>query len=157
MDTDVGSGGGASGGQSLKDDGGVQASQACSSDILTSVQSTETKLGALAENINGEVLVLIPLSKRRSKIIRGNRVTIVTSDDRSMRLAVYPTYPTYTSCILGANSLSAKARARLWSSFWSSITATVDQEARTLRHKPKIYDNAGVKEKKASIDQSTYQ
>lgn len=69
MDADVGSGGGAPGGQGLKDDGGVQAGQACSSDILTSVQSTETKLGALAKDISGEVLVLIPLNKRRSKII----------------------------------------------------------------------------------------
>lgn len=68
MDTDVGSGGGASGGQGLKDDRGVQAAQASSSNVLTSVKSTEAELGSLAEDVSGEVLVLVPLIKRRSKI-----------------------------------------------------------------------------------------
>lgn len=68
MDTDVSSGGGASGGQGLKDDRGFQAAQTSSSNVLTSVQSAKAELGSLAEDINGEVLVLVPLNKRRSKI-----------------------------------------------------------------------------------------
>lgn len=61
VDGDVGSGGDTSGRQGLKDDGGLQATEAGTTDILTGIKASESKLSTLAENISGEVLVLIPL------------------------------------------------------------------------------------------------
>jgi hypothetical protein len=61
VDGDVGSSGNTSGRQGLKDDGGLQTSESGTTDVLTGIQSSESKLSTLAENISREVLVLIPL------------------------------------------------------------------------------------------------
>lgn len=61
VDRDVGSGGDTSGRQGLKNDRSLQATEAGTTNILTGIKSSESKLSTLAENISGEVMVLIPL------------------------------------------------------------------------------------------------